>query len=97
VAALALLGASGLTYGVLMAHGRFFVPDPLLGRGLTLMNILFIGGAGIVQPISGALMSAMKDRLPSESYAMLHVGFGIALIATLVIYLFAKDVVRKAP
>ena len=91
---LSLLGASGLTYGVLMAHGRSFVPDHLLGRGLTLMNILFIGGAGIVQPISGAVMNQMKDLPVADGYATLHFAFGMALVITLAIYIFSKDVVR---
>ncbi len=45
-----LLGGFGMTYGVLMAHGRSFVPDHLLGRGITLLNVLFIGGAGCCSP-----------------------------------------------
>ena len=56
-----LLGGFGMTYGVLMAHGRSFVPDHLLGRGITLLNVLFIGGAGVLQPLSGALMKRMAD------------------------------------
>jgi len=94
IIALSILGASGLTYGVLMAHGRSFVPDHLLGRGLTLMNMLFIGGAGIVQPISGAVMKHMQSLPVSEGYQTLHVAFGTALILALGIYIFSKDVVR---
>jgi MFS family permease len=92
IIALSLLGASGLTYGVLMAHGRSFVPDQLLGRGLTLMNMLFIGGAGVVQPISGAVMSRMKDQPMEQAYATLHIAFGVTLLVTLAIYVFSLDV-----
>ncbi len=91
VTALALLGASGMTYGVLMAHGRSFVPDHLLGRGITVMNMLFIGGAGVVQPISGAVMNQMMDQPVADGYATLHIAFGLTLLATLAIYLFSKD------
>jgi len=91
---LSILGASGMTYGVLMAHGRSFVPDHLLGRGLTLMNILFIGGAGIVQPISGAVMNQMKDLPVAEGYATLHFSFGVSLVVALAIYIVSKDVIR---
>ena len=94
IIALAILGASGMTYGVLMAHGRSFVPDQLLGRGITLMNMLFIGGAGLVQPLSGIVMNGMKDRPAAEGYATLHIAFGIALVVTLAIYLFSRDVER---
>jgi hypothetical protein len=90
---MALLGAAGMTYGVLMAHGRALFSDYLLGRGITLMNVLFIGGAGILQPISGAAVTAMKaDGLAAaEIYSRLHFGFAMALTAALVIYLFSRD------
>jgi len=97
ILALSILGASGMTYGVLMAHGRSFVPDRLLGRGITLMNMLFIGGAGIVQPISGALMNRMKDHPVAEGYATLHIAFGVALLVTLAVYVFSRDVERIHP
>jgi MFS family permease len=92
IIALSLLGASGMTYGVLMAHGRSFVPDQLLGRGITLMNMLFIGGAGVVQPLSGAVMNRMKDQPIADGYGALHIAFGAALLVTLAVYLFSRDV-----
>jgi predicted MFS family arabinose efflux permease len=85
------LGAFGMTYGVLMAHGRSFFPDHLLGRGITLMNILFIGGAGILQPLSGRLMQELHATSPAAAYATLHLAFGLLLLATLFIYLFSQD------
>ena len=88
---MATLGAFGMTYGVLMAHARSFFPGHLLGRGLTLLNVLFIGGAGILQPISGAIMKAMQHAPPAEAYAKLHVIFGTALLAALAIYLFSTE------
>jgi predicted MFS family arabinose efflux permease len=90
-AVMGLIGAFGMSYGVLMAHGRSFVPDHLLGRGITLLNILFIGGAGILQPVSGAFMSAITGRSPAEAYASLHLAFGLLLIAALAVYIFARD------
>ena len=89
--AMATLGAFGMTYGVLMAHGRSFVPDHLLGRGITLMNVLFLGGAGILQPFSGALMKAMQGGPPAQAYATLHVAFGTAVLAALAVYLFSTE------
>ena len=75
-----LIGGFGMTYGVLMAHGRSFVPDHLLGRGITLLNVLFIGGAGVLQPLSGALMKRMQDMPPAEAYATLHLIFAGLLV-----------------
>jgi len=89
--AMAVLGVFGMTYGVLMAHGRSFVPDRLLGRGITLLNVLFLGGAGVLQPISGAFMKAQADSPPVEAYASLHLAFGLALLAALAVYLLSRD------
>lgn len=88
---LALIGAFGITYGVLMAHARQFFPAHLLGRGLTLMNMLFIGGAGIMQPISGAFMKAQAGTPPAEAYAALHQSFALALVISVLIYVFAQE------
>jgi predicted MFS family arabinose efflux permease len=90
---MALLGAAGMTYGVVMAHGRALFPDHLLGRGITAMNVLFIGGAGILQPVSGAVVTAMKAEgmAAADIYARLHLGFAAALILALFIYLFSRD------
>lgn len=93
---LALIGGFGMTYGVLMAHARQFFPAHLLGRGLTLMNMLFIGGAGILQPISGAFMKAQASAPPAEAYAALHQSFALALIISVVIYLFAREEINES-
>lgn len=86
-----LIGGFGMTYGVLMAHGRSFVPDHLLGRGITLLNVLFIGGAGVLQPLSGRFMASMQDAPPAEAYATLHLIFAGLLVIGLAIYLIARD------
>lgn len=91
IAAMSVVGAFGMTYGVLMAHGRSFVPDHLLGRGITLLNVLFLGGAGLLQPLSGAFMTALADQPPAQAYATLHLCFAGLLIAALAIYLLSQD------
>lgn len=91
IVVMGLLGCFGMTYGVLMAHGRSFVPDHLLGRGITLLNVLFIGGAGVLQPVSGAIMKAMQGGDAAASYETLHLMFGGLVLAALAIYLFARD------
>lgn len=88
---MAAIGGFGMTYGVLMAHGRSFVPDHLLGRGITLLNVLFIGGAGVLQPLSGALMNRLKDAPPEQAYATLHLIFAGLLVLGLLVYAFARD------
>ena len=88
---MALTGACGMTYGVLMAHGRSFIPDHLLGRGITLLNVLFIGGAGLLQPVSGALMKGMATLPAAVAYGRLHLLFGVLLFLALAIYLGSRD------
>jgi sugar phosphate permease len=89
----AIIGAFGMTYGVLMAHARAFFPDRILGRGITLMNVLFIGGAGVLQPVSGAIVARMEangsDAL--ATYSAIHLLFGVLLAAASAIYLFSRD------
>ena len=89
----AAIGLFGMTYGVLMAHARSFFPQELLGRGITFMNAIFIGGAGILQPVSGALMTAARARhaAPVESFANLHLAFGLLLAASLAVYVFSRE------
>jgi len=91
IAIMAALGGFGTTYGVLMAHGRSFIPDALLGRGITMLNILFIGGAGVLQPLSGAMMKRLADAPPAGAFATLHLAFALALIAALMVYLFSRE------
>jgi sugar phosphate permease len=90
---LALLGLAGSTYGLLMAHGRTFLPDHLLGRGITVLNFLFIGGGVAVQMISGDVVQTMRvaGTAPIAIYQTIHLGFAIALLLATVIYLFAQE------
>jgi len=93
-AALALyaaFGAVAMTYGILMAHARPFFPPHLLGRGVTALNFLFIGGAGLMQWFSGRLIEAAAagGHSPASAYAALHGIFGALLAAATLVYLFA--------
>lgn len=90
-AVIAAIGFFGINYGVLMAHGRAFFPDHLLGRGITAMNVLFIGGAGVLQPISGAYMNAMLGDPAATAFARLHMSFGVLLLLALGVYVFSRE------
>ncbi|NLH80735.1 MAG: MFS transporter [Phyllobacteriaceae bacterium] len=87
------IGGLGMTYGVLMAHTRAFLPAALLGRGLTLMNMALIGGAAILQPLSGVFVKRMLAAgvAPANAHGTLYGAFAVALAATLAVYLLAKD------
>jgi MFS family permease len=90
---IAFIGGIGMTYGVLMAHGRAFLPEHLLGRGITFLNFLFIGGAGLLQPISGAYVASLQaSGLPAaQVYAQLHLAFALTLLAATLVYLLSRD------
>jgi predicted MFS family arabinose efflux permease len=86
-----IIGAAGLTYAILMAHARLFFPAHLLGRGVTFMNFLFIGGAGILQWLSGLLVEAGREAgtPPGSVFGQLHLAFGTLLLLATVVYLAA--------
>jgi predicted MFS family arabinose efflux permease len=91
LALLAAAGAAGMTYGILMAHARLFFPVRLLGRGVTFMNFAFIGGAGIVQWLSGRFVQAARDAgtAPDAAFGQLHLAFGTVLLAATAVYALA--------
>lgn len=93
---LAAIGACGMTYTSLLAHARAYFPPHLLGRGITTMNFVFFAGAGLLQPISGALVTRLKDSglAPEAVYAILHGVFGILLVCSTLIYLASREPVR---
>lgn len=88
-----VIGGFGLTYGVMMAHARAFLPTPVLGRGLTLMNMFIIGGAAILQPLSGLFMerALAAGVSPAAAHGALYGAFAVVLAATLVVYLLSRD------
>ncbi len=89
VTALAVVGAFGLTYGIIMTHARAFFPEHLLGRGVTFMNFVFISGAGLLQAASGQFMKSVAEMQPSAAFGLLHLAFGAMLLAATVVYAFA--------
>jgi MFS family permease len=89
VVLIAAVGAFGLTYGIIMAHGRLFFPPHLIGRGVTFLNFAFIAGAGIAQWLSGMFVQSSLDAgVPSaDIYAMLYIAFGVSMALSTAIYL----------
>jgi MFS family permease len=95
----AVIGVTGASYGLLVAHGRAFLPPELMGRGVTLLNFFSIGSVGLMQFATGGVVaaSAVPDD-PAQAYSMLFAFYAVLLAVSLVIYLFAKDAKpEKAP
>jgi len=91
VASVAAIGFMGLCQPMLFAHARRFFPDHLLGRGMTFANFLTIGGAGLVQYVSGLYVASLKSSgMPVEAvWAELHLAFALLTIGALAVYLLA--------
>ena len=77
-----IIGAAGLTYAILMAHARLFLPAHLLGHGVTFVNFLFIGGAGTLQWLSRLLVEAGREAgtPPGGVFGQLYLAFGTLLL-----------------
>ena len=87
-----IIGVSGASFGVMMAHGRAFLPPHLTGRGITLLNFFSIGTVGLMQFASGAVVAAAAvPGEPSASYAALFWFYAVTLGLALLIYLWARD------
>lgn len=91
VVTLFLTGMFGMVYGVILSHARQFFPEHLLGRGVTFVNFLSIGGAGVSLALSGQFVrSAEAQKLPpAEIFSQLHLAFGLVMLTVLMYYLTA--------
>ncbi len=90
---LAGLGLFGSSFPAIMAHARAFFPPHLVGRGVTLVNMFGIGGAGLLQFASGQVHRAATDGAATAGapFAALFLFFLVPLLAGLALYLFSRD------
>lgn len=90
--ALAAVGFFGSSYPVLMAHGRAFFPAHLVGRGMTVLNLMSIGGIAVAQFGTAPLFRAASTGGDvTFAYGMLFLFFLVPLALSLAFYLFAAD------
>jgi ABC-type microcin C transport system permease subunit YejB len=73
-----------MSFPVVVAHGRSFVPIELSGRGVTLMNLFAIGGVGVLQTISGIVFDRAGDfgSVFSVYFILILVGLLVYLVST---------------
>ncbi|UIJ73926.1 MFS transporter [Aurantimonas sp. HBX-1] len=82
----------GAGYALIMAHARAMVPAHLIGRGVTLMNFFSIGGAGVIQFLSGGVFATAAARTsPENAYAILFGFYALLLAGGLTAYSFSRD------
>lgn len=89
---LTLVGLSGAGFALIMSHGRLFLPAHLVGRGVTFLNMMSIGGVGVMQfasrPVYGWATGAFP---PAPAYAMLWLFFAIPLVIGLALYFLTPE------
>ncbi len=85
------IGLFGATYAVLMGHGRSFVPPHLTGRGVTLLNLFSIGGAGLLQMVSGQVHTAARDAGVVQAYGAIFLFFAMTTLLGCAVYAFSRD------
>jgi nitrate/nitrite transporter NarK len=92
-AIMAGIGFFGASFPILVAHGRSFFPDHLMGRGVTLINLFGIGGVGIMQNVTARVFDAKitQTQAPIVSYNAVILVFCVTLLLGLVIYIFSQD------
>lgn len=90
---LMMVGISGVGFGMILSHGREFLPPHLVGRGVTFMNFCSIGGGGMMQLVTGGVVTAATvPGDPGNAYSTLFGFYATASLTALCIYLFARDV-----
>jgi MFS family permease len=87
----AAIGFLGSGYAVQMAHGKAFVPKHLIGRGVTLLNFFSIGGAGIMQAVSGIVVGSAAAAGVNAGYDALFLFYIVTMGMAIAIYAFSTD------
>ena len=86
-----VLGICGTSYGVLMAHGRAFLPAHLVGRGVTLFNFYSIVGVGLMQFVTGRVVDSQADTSSPTTYQFLFGTYAAVVLVALLIYMTSRD------
>lgn len=82
----------GSSFVAQAAHGRRFYPPHLVGRGVTLLNAVSIGGAGILQFVTGPLVTATANpAAPGLQWSWLFGVYAAGLGLACVLYSFSEE------
>ena len=89
---MAAAGLFGASFPLIMAHARSYYPPHLTGRGVTLLNLIGIGGVGIFQFTSGSVFTAASaGGDPVAAYRVLFLFFALPVLVGTLLYLFTRD------
>lgn len=86
------IGTFGASYPAVMAHGREFLPHHLTGRGVSLLNLFGMGGAGVMQFASGPTHAGLSATMGSTAaYGALMASLSAAILLGLAAYVFSRE------
>lgn len=91
VALLGLIGLVGANYSMLMADARLHLPQHLVGRGVTFLNMISIGGAGIMQFASRPLYQSAQGLAGAAPYMVLFLFFLLPMALGTLLYMTAPE------
>ena len=93
---LVVIGLFGVTYPVLMAHGRSFIPAHMTGRGVSFLTLVNILGVAVVQAASGWIIEGAlaSERTSAQSYELLFAILAGTMGMAVAIYLFSRESLR---
>lgn len=92
---LALIGFCNGSTAVVIAHGRAIFPDHLIGRGISLLNMGGMAGAGAFQYAAGLIVGQFASPgtpAPVEAYRLLFGFLSLSLLLALLFYARIRDV-----
>ncbi|AGT10451.1 MFS transporter [Paracoccus aminophilus] len=89
---LVMVCISDSSYSLIMSHGRAFMPQHLVGRGITFLNMVSIAGVGIMQFLSRPVyLASSASHPPAAAYSYIFLFFLIPLVIGLGFYLFSAE------
>ena len=87
------IGFFGMSFPMIVAHGRAFAPPHIAGRGVTLINLFSISGVGFFQVVSGKMQAAKiaSGITGAARYSDILLLMCGLIAISLLIYAFSKD------
>ena len=88
-----VIGFFGMSFPMIVAHGRAFAPPHIAGRGVTLMNLFSISGVGFFQVLSGKIQAAeiASGISGAARYSNILLLMSVLIGVSLLIYAFSQD------
>ena len=82
-------------YALMLAHGRTFFPDRLVGRAMTVINFATFAGVSVMQVLSGVLVGLFPagpdGDHPVAAYRLLFAILGATLLFAVLVYRRVPD------